>query len=131
MPSSVLGGSCPYTCLFKSVPDYSLLRIFGCLVYPHLRLYNSHKLQFRSAPCTFLGYSSNHKGYNCLDKNGRLFVVRNAVFDETVFPFAASLSIVLQVLQHLSLSRVQILRLPWFQHQFLQFSVMLVLLVYL
>jgi hypothetical protein len=37
----------------------------------------------------FLGYSNLHKGYKCLDiSTGRLYISRDIVFDETVFPFA-------------------------------------------
>jgi hypothetical protein len=38
----------------------------------------------------FLGYSNLHKGYKCLDiSTGRLYISRDIVFDETVFPFAS------------------------------------------
>jgi hypothetical protein len=38
--------------------------------------------------CTFLGYSTHHKGYKCLDiSTGRVYISRDVVFDETVFPF--------------------------------------------
>jgi hypothetical protein len=38
----------------------------------------------------FIGYSNLHKGYKCLDISiGRLYIARDIVFDETVFPFAA------------------------------------------
>jgi hypothetical protein len=38
----------------------------------------------------FIGYSNLHKGYKCLDiSTGRLYISRDIVFDETVFPFAA------------------------------------------
>jgi hypothetical protein len=37
----------------------------------------------------FLGYSSQHKGYKCLHiPTNRMFISRDAVFDENVFPFS-------------------------------------------
>jgi hypothetical protein len=54
-----------------------------------LRPYNTHKLAFRSKQCTFLGYSTHQKGYKCLDiSTGCVSISRDAVFDETVFPFS-------------------------------------------
>jgi hypothetical protein len=39
--------------------------------------------------CAFLGYSSSHKGYKCLDiATGRLYISRHVVFDKNVFPFS-------------------------------------------
>ena len=35
-----------------------------------------------------MGYSLNHKGYKCLDSNGKLYIFRDVIFDETTFPFA-------------------------------------------
>jgi hypothetical protein len=54
-----------------------------------LRPYNTRKLAFRSTRCAFLGYSPIHKGYKCLDiSTGCIYISRDVVFDETVFPFA-------------------------------------------
>jgi hypothetical protein len=47
-------------------------------------------LQFRSKQYVFLGYSGLHKWYKCLDiSTGRVYISRDVVFDETVFPFAS------------------------------------------
>lgn len=63
---------------------------FGCACWPNLRPYNSHKLQFRSRQCVFLGYSNFHKGFKCLDlSSGRVYISRDVIFDETIFPFSS------------------------------------------
>ena len=65
-----------------------MLRVFGCACWPNLRPYRSRKLEFRSAQCVFLGYSDLHKGYKCLHRQtGRIYISRDVVFDENVFPF--------------------------------------------
>jgi hypothetical protein len=77
--------------LFHETPDYTFLRVFGCACWPNLRPYNNHKLAFRSTQCVFLGYSSMHKGYKCLDRStGRIYISRDVVFDEHFFPFASA-----------------------------------------
>jgi hypothetical protein len=89
MPTRVIDNTSPIECLFHKTPDYSPLKIFGCACWPHLRPYNKHKLSFRSKECVFLGYSASHKGYKCLDvDSGRVYVSRDVIFDENVFPFA-------------------------------------------
>jgi hypothetical protein len=36
-----------------------------------------------------LGYSNLHKGFKCLDvTGGRVYISRDVVFDETIYPFA-------------------------------------------
>lgn len=63
--------------------------LFGCAVWPNLRPYNAKKLEFRSKQCVFLGYSNLHKGFKCLDPTaGRVYISRDVVFDEHVFPFS-------------------------------------------
>lgn len=88
IPSRVINFSTPLELLFHTNPDYSFLRVFGCACWPNLRPYNKRKLQFRSKKCAFLGYSFHHKGYKCLDiSTGRVYISRDVIFDETVFPF--------------------------------------------
>ena len=87
LPTKVLNYQSPFQILFGKSPNYHIFKIFGCLCYPYIRPYNKNKLSYRSSQCIFLGYSSNHKGYTCLDPlSGRLYVV----FHETVFPFQST-----------------------------------------
>jgi hypothetical protein len=77
--------------LFGSPPSYEHLRVFGCACYPNTSATTPHKLSPRSTRCVFLGYSSDRKGYRCLDlSTNRLIVSRHVVFDEASFPLAAS-----------------------------------------
>lgn len=76
--------------IFNKYPDYSFLKVFGCMCFPHLRPFNKHKLDFRSSPCTFLGYSPHHKRYKCLDSKGKIFQSHDVVFNESSFPFSVA-----------------------------------------
>ncbi|GKA53687.1 retrovirus-related pol polyprotein from transposon TNT 1-94 [Tanacetum coccineum] len=88
MPSRTSTNKSPFEHIFKRSPDYSFLRVFGCLCFPHLRPYNRHKMDFRSTPCVFLGYSPSHHGYRCLDiSTERLYIARHVHFNEAQFPF--------------------------------------------
>uniref|UniRef100_A0A2N9FCJ3 GAG-pre-integrase domain-containing protein n=1 Tax=Fagus sylvatica TaxID=28930 RepID=A0A2N9FCJ3_FAGSY len=89
----VLSSKSPYELLFKSRPDYNILRTFGCTCYPYLGPYKQDKLSPKSVQCVFLGYSNHYKGYRCLDpKTGRVYTSRHVVFDESTFPFATMAS---------------------------------------
>ena len=89
LPSRVINMETPLERLLGEVPDYTFLKVFGCACWPHLRPYNHRKLEFRSKQCVFLGYSSIHKGYKCLHiLTNRVYISRDIVFDETVFPFS-------------------------------------------
>ena len=87
LPTPILNSKTPIELLYKTKPDYSLLKTFGCSCFPNLRPYNKHKLQFRSTECIFLGYSLNHKGYKCMDPTGRLYISRDVIFNESHFPY--------------------------------------------
>jgi hypothetical protein len=88
-PNKVLNFATPLECLLHTKPNYMSPRVFGCACWPNLRPYNKHKVDFRSKQCAFLGYSSQHKGFKCLDiSEGRVYIFRDVVFDETIYHFA-------------------------------------------
>ena len=81
----------PFSKLFGTSPNYDKLKIFGCLCFPWFRPYNNHKIENRSTPCVFLGYSTTQSAYLCLQQSsGRIYVSRHVQFDEQVYPFLQS-----------------------------------------
>ena len=88
LPTSVLNIVSPWYKLYSFHPDLSWLKVFGYACYPCLRPYTTHKLEPRTNECLFLGYSSNSKGYLCLDvQSQHLYTSRHALFNESKFPF--------------------------------------------
>ena len=90
MPTPLLTNQSPYLKLFHQLPNYSKLRTFGCLAYPWLRPYAQNKLEKRSLPCVFIGYSLTQSAYHCLDPTtGRIYTTRHVRFSETQFPYTS------------------------------------------
>lgn len=87
LPTASLNFSVPYHMLFHKHPDYTFLRTFGCACFPLPRPYNTHKLDFRSHECLFLGYSSSRKGYKCLSPSGGIYISKDVLFNESEFPY--------------------------------------------
>ncbi|KAE8708208.1 hypothetical protein F3Y22_tig00110348pilonHSYRG00083 [Hibiscus syriacus] len=87
LPTKVLQDMSPFEKLFGKKPEYSMMKTFGCQCFPHLRMFQKHKLSFRSQECTYLGISPQHKGFQCLAPDGRVYVSRHVVFNESIFPF--------------------------------------------
>ena len=87
-PTTLLANHSPYFKLYNKSFDFKMLKVFGCACYPFLRPYTNVKLAFRSKECIFLGYSSSHKGYKCLDSTGRIFISKDVIFNEFRFPFS-------------------------------------------
>ena len=91
LPSPLLQDKSPYQLLHKKKPDYSEIKVFGCLCYVSTSSKNRHKFQPRSRPCLFLGYPAGFKGYKVMDLDtNAISVSRNVVFHEDIFPFTCS-----------------------------------------
>lgn len=88
LPTPTLNNQSPFFKLFNSTPNYKKLRSFGCLCYPWLRPYNSHKLQPKSIPCIFVDYSPSQSAYYCLDPlTLKIYTSRHVRFFEHEFPY--------------------------------------------
>lgn len=95
LPSPITTNKFPFEILYKQKLDYHFLKTFGCACWSHLRPLNSHKFDYPSKLCVFLGYSLNYEGYKCLNpSNGRIYFYRNVVFDENLFPFSQHIAFV-------------------------------------
>ncbi|XP_077254152.1 uncharacterized protein LOC143893080 [Tasmannia lanceolata] len=66
LPSSVLGGTSPFSILRPTSDPFPLTpRVFGCLCFVHVLGSGLDKLDPRAEQCIFLGYSRTQKGYRC------------------------------------------------------------------
>jgi transposase InsO family protein len=64
-PCRATGLITPHDVLLGTPPRYDELRVFGCLYYPNLSATTANKLSPRSVACVFIGYPSDHRGYQC------------------------------------------------------------------
>lgn len=88
LPSAVLQFKSPYEILLNKPPNYTALRVLGCLFYIS-NLYSPHdKFSAKTLKCVFLGYPSNEKGYRVMNINTRkCYTSRDIKFVEDCFPF--------------------------------------------
>ena len=92
MPKRNLSFSSSFEKLFHKILDSTKLRMLGCLCYPWLRVYSSHKLDPKSS-LIFLGYSLTQSVFFCFDLTLRKnFVSHHAQFVEHIFPYSSSKS---------------------------------------
>lgn len=88
MPTPNLKMKSPHEVLFNENPDYTKLHSFGCLCFPWLKPYTKNKLQNRSFPCIFLGYSKSQHASLCLEPiSNRIYTSRHVRFIEDSFPY--------------------------------------------
>lgn len=76
--------------MFGRLPDFSLLKVFGCLCFS-TNLNVRDKFSARALKCMFLGYADTKKAYKLLDFESELvFYSRDVRFYENLFPFKLS-----------------------------------------
>lgn len=84
MPSVNLQNKSPYEILYSKLPEYSSLRVFGCLCYIYSKNEAKDKFNSRGIKCVFLGYLFCKKGYRVLSlENKKTYVTRDVTFVET------------------------------------------------
>lgn len=88
IPSTALSGKSPFEVFYGRKPNLQHLRVLGCLCYATRTGANTDKFDARAEKAVHLGYSSTQKGYKLYSlTNHIMFVSRDVVFWENVFPF--------------------------------------------
>ena len=88
VPSPIVNNKTPFELLYNKVPDFQMLKVFGCLCYASTHLANKNKFQPRARRGIFLGFQTGMKGYIILDIDNReIFIGRDVLFNEFQFPF--------------------------------------------
>lgn len=87
LPTKVVDYSSPFEHPFHIPPDFTYFRAFGCHCFPYLLPYSTDKLSYCSTPCIFIGYCSNHKGFQYFDPSSRrVYISRYVIFEKGNFP---------------------------------------------
>ncbi|XP_071719039.1 uncharacterized protein [Rutidosis leptorrhynchoides] len=85
-PSAALNEKSPYEMIYKTDPNLSHLKCFGCLCYA-TDLNPSNKFSIRSIKCVLIGFSTVKKSYKLLSLEDKsIFYSRDVTFYETIFP---------------------------------------------
>ncbi|KAK2354629.1 putative mitochondrial protein [Trifolium repens] len=88
LPTPFLSQKSPFQILYDCLPDLTTLKVFGSLAYAPTLQANRHKLDSRSRKCVSLGFKTGVKGHILFDlKSKEIFLSRDAVFFEHVFPY--------------------------------------------
>ena len=85
LPTLLLHKKTSFEILYKKPPDYSRMRVFGCITFATI-VNPSSKFSPRATKCIFLGYPIGQKAYKLYNISTRkIFTNRNVVFLEDTF----------------------------------------------
>ena len=85
LPTLLLHKKTPFEVLYNKVPDYSRMRVFGCISFATI-VNPSSKFSPRATKCIFIGYPMGQKAYKLYDiTTKKIFTNRDVVFLEDTF----------------------------------------------
>ena len=82
-PTAVIHGMTPQETFTRKKPNFSHLKVFGCIAYVHIPDELRSKLDPKAKKCVFIEYSLEQKWYQCYNPFTReIRVSRDVVFEE-------------------------------------------------
>lgn len=75
LSTSILKFKSPFECLTSRKPDYKFLKTYGCACFPLISKNLRNKFDYNSVSSVFIGYSTKHMGYLCLNIKIRKIIV--------------------------------------------------------
>lgn len=82
MPTVNLHNCSPFEKLYNKTPNLDHIKVFGCACFPLMTPYTTHKLQYKTDQCVFLGFALGYKGYICYHISSKRFIIsRLVIFD--------------------------------------------------
>ena len=81
--TSAVDGKTPYEAWYGKKPNVGHFRVFRCLAYAHVPKDNKKKLDAKSEPCVFIGYSDESKAYRLYNpKTKKTLISQDVIFEE-------------------------------------------------
>lgn len=88
LPTPILNWKSPYEMLYGKQPNYSLLKVFGCLCYAANTRPLKGKFDSRAQKCVFIGFSPGQKAYKLYRTDSKqIFMSCDVIFYEDLYPF--------------------------------------------
>ena len=83
LPTKALKNKTPYEAWYSYKPSFNFLKVFDCVCFSHIPQVKHVKLDKKSEPGIFVGYSSTSKAYKVYQpQTGKLIVSKDVFFNE-------------------------------------------------